>query len=258
VAIVVAISPARPARADECEGTHSLAAPLPDACLKVIDTDRPHQTDTPHVVPAGHTQIESAIASLALGGTVGAPPGERAAHVALFEDNYKFGLVSHVDLQIMMKHLEYVPAAARFASPGPLGVRAKFNVVEEDGWTPAITLVPWVFLPVAPSQALRGGPLVFWGWELPWHLELEMNAGALVGAKPKPPLAIVIATALTYTITGDLRAFVDVYATGYDIALGTGVLWAFTQDAQIDFGTYAGLSGAEPAATPFLGLSIRR
>jgi hypothetical protein len=241
-----------------CTGPHSLASPLPDSCLGVIDTDRPHQTDTPHVVPAGHVQLESALGAVRLGGAVGAPSGERAARVLFFENAYKFGLVSHIDLQLIMKHAEYVPLDRRLGPPGPFSVRAKLNVVEENGWTPAITLVPWIFAPVAPSQALRGGPLVFWGWELPLHLELEMNAGVLFGAKPKPPTAIVLASALTYTVAGEVRVFIDVYATGWDVALGTGALWAVTRDLQLDAGTYVGLNGDEPVATPYVGFSIRR
>ena len=241
-----------------CGGTHSLWSPLPDACLDVIDTDRPHQTDTPHVLPAGHTQLESALGELQLGGTLGAPPGARAPHVIIFDDNYKFGLVSRVDVQLLFEHADYVPARGHFEPPGPLSVRAKLNIVDERGWVPAVTLVPWIFLPVAPSEVLRGGPLVFWGWELPAHLELEVNAGVLFGAAPKPPAAVVLASALTYTVIGDFRVFVDVYATGPDIALGTGALWAFTRDMQVDLGTYVGLHGDEPVATPFLGFSVRR
>jgi hypothetical protein len=241
-----------------CRGTHSLASPLPDDCLDVIDTDRPHQTDTPHVVPAGHSQFESALGAVQLGGAVDARSGGKSAHVLLFENAYKFGLVSHVDLQLILQHADYVPAAAHFVAPGPLSVRAKFNVVEENGWTPAVTFVPWVFLPVDGSQTLRGGPLVFWGWELPWHFELEVNAGVLFSARPKPPAAVVLASALTYTVVGNFRVFADIYATGWDIALGTGALWAFTRDMQVDVGTYVGLSGEEPVATPFLGFSIRR
>jgi hypothetical protein len=260
-ALLVAPGDARAADdADDprCRGTHSLWAPLPDACLGVIDTDRPHQTDTPHVTPAGHAQIESALGALKLGGTLGAAPGHAAAHVVLFDDNYKFGLVSGVDLQLLFEHAEYVPAQGRFEPPGPLSLRAKFNVVEEKGWRPAITLVPWVYLPVAPTETLRGGPLLFWGWELPAHLELEVNAGVLFGATPKPPAALVLASALTYTVVGEFRVFVAVYATGPDVALGTGALWAFTRDMQVDLGTYVGLHGDEPVATPFLGFSIRR
>jgi len=242
-----------------CEESHGLRSPLPDACLEVIDTDRPHQTDTPHVVPEGHTQIESALAAVELGGRVGAAPGsDRSAHLLFFEDAYKFGVASHVDLQLLMKHAEYVPAEHRLAPPGPLSVRVKLNMVEESGWVPAVTLVPWIFLPVAPAEALRGGPLVFWGWELSRRLELEMNAGLLAGAKPSPPLAVVLASALTATLTGDFRVFVDVYATGYDVALGTGALWAFTRDMQVDLGSYVGLSGDKPVATPFVGFSVRR
>lgn len=235
-----------------CDGVHGLWDPVPDSCLGVIDTDRPHQTDTPHVVPAGHTQVESALGAVQLW------RGSDGAHVLLFDDAYKFGLVTHVDVQLLFSHADYVPASRHFLAPGPLGVRVKLNVVEEDGWIPAVTLVPWVFLPVSPSEPLRGGPLVFWGWELPAHLELEVNAGVLFGQSPKPAAAPVLASALTYTVVGDFRVFIDAYATGPDIALGTGALWAFTRDMQIDAGTYVGLAGDEPAATPFVGFSIRR
>jgi hypothetical protein len=264
LAISIVLTPLRGNAGEEelrdprCEGAHGLSSPLPDACLGVIDTDRPHQTDTPHVIPAGHTQFESAVAAVQVGGPLGAAPDRRSPHVVLLEDNYKFGLVSGVDLEFLFKHAEYSMDSWRLLPPGPLQVRAKFAIVEQSGGVPAVTLVPWVFLPVDRFQPFRGGLLVFWEWELPARLELEMNAGMLFGAKPKPTTAIVLASALTYTVAGNLRVFVDVYATGWDVAFGTGALWAFTRDAQIDLGTYVGVNGDEPVATPFLGFSLRR
>jgi hypothetical protein len=259
--IVFAVGPARADDGDDdprCQGVHSLASPLPDTCLGLIDTDRPHQTDTPHVLPAGHFQLESAPGQIQLGGTVGDRAGDRSAHVVLFDDNYKVGLVTHVDVQILFTHAAYDPATRSLLPPGPLALRAKFNVVQERGWMPAITLVPWVFLPVAPSEVLRAGPYAFWGWELGRHFELEMNAGLLFGASPKPPVAVVLASALTYKPVENFGVFVDIYATGPDAALGTGMLWAFARDMQIDFGTYVGVHGDEPIATPFVGFSLRR
>ena len=241
-----------------CEGTHSLWSPLPDGYLGLIDTDRPHQTDTPHVVPAGHFQFESAPAEAQLGGMVGTTGGNRDAHLVFFDDNYKVGVVSKVDLQLLFTHAAYDPGDRTLLPPGPLELRAKFNIVEEDGWVPAITLVPWVFLPVAPSEVFRAGPYVFWGWELGEHFELEMNAGLLFGASPKPPAAVVLASALTYKPVETFGVFVDIYTTGPDAALGTGVLWAFTRDMQVDLGAYVGVHGDEPLATPFVGLSMRR
>jgi Putative MetA-pathway of phenol degradation len=261
-AVAVATLAHAVAAADEenppCRGEHSLVSPLPDACLGLIDTDRPHQTDTPHVVPAGHVQVESALAQVQLGGTVGATGGNRDPHLVFFDDNYKVGLVSNVDLQLLFTHAAYDPEEGTLLSPGPLGLRAKFNIVHENGWVPAITLVPWVFLPVSRSEVLRAGPYVFWGWELGEHFELEVNAGVLFGASPKPPAAIVLASALTYKVVENVGVFVDIYTTGPDAALGTGMLWAFTRNMQIDLGTYVGVHGEEPVATPFVGLSVRR
>jgi hypothetical protein len=240
-----------------CKGTFGIFHPLPDACLGTIDTDRPHQTDTPHVTPAGHAQVESAIGEVQLGGTVNGA-GSRDPHVVLFDDNYKVGLVSGIDLQLLFTHAVFDPTAGKLEPPGPLDLRVKVNVVKEDGWMPALTLVPWIFLPVAPAQTLRGGPLVFLGWELSAHLELEVNAGVLFSAAPKPPASLVLASALTYTVVDHFGIFADIYLTTPDLQLGTGALWAFTRDMQIDLGTYVGLVGDEYRATPFLGFSLRR
>jgi len=249
---------AEPASVDPaCFSSHDLWSPLPDRCLGVIDTDRPHQTDTPHTVPAGHTQIESALVAVELGGGVESRRGQ-AAKLRLFDDAYKFGLASGVDLQLLFDHAAYDLGSRRLLPPGPLSLRAKFSLRAEAGAIPAVTFVPWVFLPIAPTQALRGGPLAFFGWELPFGFELEANAGVLFAARPKPPAAVVLASALTYTVAGEFRIFIDAYATGWDIAFGTGALWAFARDMQLDLGTYLGLSGDEPVATPFLGFSVRR
>lgn len=226
--------------------------------MDVIDTDWPHQTDTPHVVPAGHVQVESAVASAQLGGPVDGSSSDRSAHLVFFEDQYSFGPAPRIDVQLFFKHAEYAVGPRRAVPPGPFSLRAKFNVVEGDGALPTLTVVPWVFLPVAPSQPLRGGPLVFWAWELPARFEIEMNAGVMFGASPAPTAAPVLASALTWTVAGEFRVFGDIYATGPDVQLGTGALWAFTRDMQIDLGTYVGVHGREPVATPFLGFSIRR
>ncbi len=239
-----------------CEGLHGLWAPLPDKCVETIDTDRPHQTDTPHVVAAGHTQIESAVVSAQLGGTIDGT--DKATHAIFFEDNYKFGIVNRIDFQILFKHADYSLDAARFLAPGPLVLRVKLNLVEEHGAMPAITLVPTMFLPMASSQPLRAGPLMFWGWELPGGFELEMNAGLLFQPAPRPPIIAVLASALTHHVAGPVSGFVDIYATGWDIQLGTGFLVPITRNIQLDAGAYLGLSGATYVATPFLGFSIRR
>ncbi len=203
-------------------------------------------------------QIESAVAAVQIGGDIDAPSGDRSAHVVLFDDSYEFGLVTDFELQLFYVHAAFDPAQGKLLPPGPAGVRAKWSIVKAQGWIPDVSLVPWVFVPVAPTESLRAGPYVFWAWELSEHFELEMNAGVLFGASPKPPAAVVLASALTYTIANHFSVFVDIYTTGPDAALGTGALWAFTRDMQVDLGTYVGIHGDEPVATPFLGFSVRR
>jgi hypothetical protein len=233
-----------------CDGVHGLWSPLPDSCLEIIDTDRPHQTDTPHVVPAGHTQVESAIAAVQLGGTVDG--SDKRTHLVLLEDNYKFGIVTRVDLQLLFKHADYVFDAGRFVAPGPLEARVKINLIE------GVTLVPTVFVPMTSTQPFRAGALVFLGWELPLGLELEVNTGLLLQSATKPTALVVFAAALTSVFIGPIKTFVDVYATGLDVQLGSGFLAPLGRNMQIDLGTYIGLNGAVFAATPFIGFSVRR
>ena len=239
-----------------CDGVHGLWSPLPDSCLEVIDTDRPHQTDTPNVVPAGHTQVESAVAALQLGGTLDG--SDTRTHLVLLEDNYKFGIVTHVDFQLLFKHADWVFDAGRFVAPGPLEARVKINVLGERGAQPAVTIVPTVFVPMTSAQLLRAGALVFLGWALPGGFDLELNTGVLVQPAVKPNVLAVFAAAVTHKFVGPVSTFIDVYATGIDVQLGTGFLAPIGRDAQIDLGTYVGLNGAVFAATPFIGFSVRR
>ena len=239
-----------------CDGVHGLWSPLPDSCLEIIDTDRPHQTDTPHVVPAGHTQVESAIAAVQLGGTIDG--ADKRTHLVLLEDNYKFGVVTRVDFQLLFKHADYVFDAGKFVAPGPLEARVKINLLAGAGAKPAVTLVPSVFVPMTRTQLFRAGALVFLGWELPLGFELELNTGLLVQPAVNPKALVVFATAVTHKLAGPVSAFVDVYATGLDVQLGTGFLAPIGRDMQIDLGTYVGVNGAVFAATPFIGFSVRR
>jgi hypothetical protein len=85
-----------------------------------------------------------------------------------------------------------------------------------------------------------------------------MNAGFLVESTPKRAAVVVLASALTKRVVGRLKAFIDVYATGWDIQFGTGLLYPIGLDVQIDAGTYIGLNGDVAAATPFIGFSYRR
>lgn len=68
----------------------------------------------------------------------------------------------------------------------------------------------------------------------------------------------MLASALTVKPARNLGVFVDIYTTGSDAALGAGVLWGVTRDLQLDLGTYIGVNGDEPVATPFVELSVRR
>ncbi len=266
VSSTIAPSLARAHDSDErtaarCGGIHSLFDPLPDECLGPIDTDRPHQTDTPHVVPAGHAQFEFGLAMIELGGPVSRAPGtpgpSTKPRLVFFENMYKFGVLSNVDLQLIVAHAAYDTAKRAFDPAGPITLRAKLNVLEEDGIIPALTFVPAFSIPMSPGDVASGGTSLFVGWELPLSFDLEVNVGALVTAG-RTGVSPLLATALTHPVVGPLRAFVEGVVIGQDGSLGTGLLLNLGRDWQIDGGSYIGLAGDRAVATPYLGLSFRR
>ncbi|MFO0677259.1 MAG: hypothetical protein U0169_12055 [Polyangiaceae bacterium] len=245
--------PSRP----ECEGIHSLANPLPDSCLGPIDTDRPHQTDTPHVVPAGHTQYEIALGMVDLGGVVSGPSAGSAPRFVFFENMYKFGLVSNVDFQVIVTHAAYDTKVRRLEPQGPVTLRTKINVLREDGFVPALTFVPHLAIPMSPADGVLGGTSIFLCWDLPLGFEVEANVGAFVEAG-KPGVSPLLASAITRQVVGPLSAYFEGVVFGQERALGSGLLLRVGRDVQLDAGSYVGLAGDRARATPFLGLSFRR
>lgn len=259
---------AEPDVSDEkvCAKRYTVFAPLPDRCLEPIDTDRPHKTDTPGTVPAGHAQVELGIAEYEIERIRGASDNT----VTIGNNIYKLGLAEHLgpihhwDVQVLHALGSYGVRARRFQASPDLMVRTKLNLI--DGPL-HVTAVPAVILPAMKGGQTEGGGFVFFGAELPLDLDWELNLGAMSERDPdtaRRHAAMVATTAFTRKIAGPLSGFGELYsdttttdARRWNMTADTGFLVRLGRDWQLDGGAYVGVQGAVPGVTPFLGLSSR-
>lgn len=250
---------AEPEASRSCKGSWSVFDPVPDHCLPQIDTDRPHLTDSPVPVPAGHFQLESGILLLETGRPGGAP--DRAL---LLDQMYKIGLVDGVDFQILTVHASHEQRTLS-ANPRPLTFRSKIVLSGDQDSGAMATLTPILSVPLRSDQAWQAGALLFLAWDLRPGLALEVNGGAWINsaAGSASHTDLMLSSALTTALGGAFSAFGEFFAvrtpsiSSTELLFGTGLLWAVKRDLQLDLGTYLGALGEVPSVSPFLGVSIR-
>jgi hypothetical protein len=242
-----------PVATPSCEATYSLFHPMPDACLGPIDTDRPHQTDTPVVVDPGHFQFESSIVDY-----------ERATYktagtLSLADNAYKVGLYDGVELQLF--HTALTHEAGKTSVGKDLTFRAKLQLWGNNRTEQGLTLVPVLAVPLTGGAVAWGGHL-FYGRELPWELDLELNAGAIRQADVDRRRTVpILSSALTHSFNEHFAVFGEVHLerwAAWDTYLDGGVIVHVTRSIQLDAAVYNGVTGNAQALTAFLGFSFRR
>lgn len=250
-----------------CERSFSVFAPVPQRCLKAIDTDRPSKADNPRTVAAGHAQVEMGIVEYAVDKWVGPSSNQ----VNLGNNIYKLGLADHLgpiahwDLQLLHTVGSYGLRRRRFGASGQMTVRSKVNLLEGPV---QLTLAPLIVVPVMKGSTTEGGGFLFLNTELPLGISLDFNVGAQsetdAEAKNRHVTPMVIA-AFTRQVIGPISVFGELYCdtttrdpSSWNATVDFGAIALLGRDWQIDAGAYFGAVGAVPGVTPFLGVSYRR
>jgi hypothetical protein len=243
----------------DCAARWSILRPTPDACLHPIETDRPHLTETPHPVPAGRVQLESGLALF------DRFRGEEA-RVFFFENIYKLGIVTGVDVEVLHTHFVVADGAFAFVRDDPLILRSKIRILEGEGARPTLTAVPMLGVPLRAGVPVEPGLLAFLGWDLPLGMEVEVNLGATIRAQgPVRGASMVAGVAWTFPVWGPLGGYAELYTVGphtpeepWNVLTGGGLTWRVHRDVQLDTGVWVGVVGDVSPVIPFVGLSFRR
>ncbi len=253
-----------------CARPGTLTHPQPRPCLPEIDTDRPHRTDTPATVPAGHVQSELGLAMYEAG-AAGAPTTIHFLDVLL-----KLGLTERIDLQV-----GYAPLAMRqrgdragwlgganIVTGRSLYLRSKIRLFGASGSALGVTIAPVLSVPLGTGTALEGGGMLLLGAEIASWLSWEANGSVFWEQQERSDghaLHFVPCTALTARLFGPIKAFGEVYyerpmtgsAATWSGTVDGGILWLVTNDVQLDLGLYVGTTSDVRPYTAFLGLSFR-
>ena len=233
-----------------------------------ISTDRPDVSDNTKTVPRGTLQVESGLAYAT--SRVGGSESERRLGVEL---TLRAGLTERFEVQLGGEPFVRFRGEADDTGHGDLTLAAKYRFLDEreGAWWPSLGLRPFVKVPIAEaplgSERPDFGLLLLASFDLPWHLNLDVNAGlAAVGQRgPNGYLLQALTTAsLSHEVTEALSAFVEVtYASraAWDardvVGLNTGLIYLLTQDVALDVAVGTSLAGPGPDYAVKAGVSVR-
>jgi hypothetical protein len=276
-----AVLAAAPACADDApardKSGFTVFNPTPDADLRPLCPDRPSKATGACTVDAGHWQVETDLYDI----TSQTTDGVTTRTEVFAAPTLKLGLTNSLDVEASIAPWEQVTthdpatgARSRAGGVGDLFLRAKLNLVGDDGGNVAFALDPYVKVPTAPSSIGNGeveegliAPLTL---TLPANLQLSLDPEVDILADAADPgrhinssAVVSLGYPLTKTITGaaevwgdwnfDPSGQVDQYS--FDLALA----WipAKAPNLQLDGGVNLGLNRATPGVQAYVGVSRR-
>ena len=261
------------------KGVYSLSNPTPDKDLRDFNPDRPVKITSPFTIDAGRLDIESDLISYLRSDV----QGVTKRSFELTDPTLKLGVLSNVDVEMTLNGDEFVrevPDTSRRGRSlngfGDVYLRAKVNVIGNDGGDVALSFVPYVKLPAndAASRALGDGVVEGGGFataqvKLPkeFTLGLQSEVDALEGGNDTLRHAnFVNIVALTHAVPGikNLSAsaefFSSVSTDRYTSTFYTadfGLAYLIKPSTQLDIGTNVGLNRDAPNLQVYAGISQR-
>lgn len=237
-----------------------------------MSTDRPDQTEGAYTVPKGWFQVEMGLATW----TRRLDTDHADVAHAWGEFNFKYGLTNNTDLQLVwvaynrgLQDGGPEEENAIQAGAGDLVTRFKWNVLGNDGGPIAVSLLPYVKIPVA-SQRIGNN---MWEGGLFVNAEMDVGGGFALGSSLFGSLAVDEddghyfrpggTLVLGRDVTERLAWYWEVFtAWQYDserywlTSLDTGFTYALTQNLLLDLSVFWYFRGEE-AIQGLVGLSWR-
>ena len=273
-AVEVSPEPARPPD----KSSYSLFHSVPRELMREMNTDRPDKTESPYTVDAGHVQVEADVVNYTYDRHNSAHDRTRVEALALAPFNFKVGLCSSADLQIVVPtynairtQIPHAGMVHRNSGFGDLITRLKYNFWGNDGGDTALGVMPFVKWPTSSggvgNDSVEGGvilPLAVSlpaGWGMGVMTEVDYNRDE---DDHGHHAEFVNTITFSHTLVGELSGYVEFFSNVSTEAdarwVGTvdlGLTYALTPDIQLDAGVNLGVTRAADDVNPFLGISMR-
>jgi hypothetical protein len=256
---------------------YTLFNPTPDDKLRSLCTDRPTKSTAPCTVDAGHWQVESDVFNY----TQQTFAGVTTTTELFTNPTLKLGLTNTVDFEVNIVPYQRVSVhdsasgvTTTASGAGDLFLRAKVNLLGDDGGNVAFALVPFVKVPTAGrvlgNGAVEEGILTPIQLSLPanWSLVIDPEFDALANsagsghhfntsglASFSYPATKTVT--LSFEIWGDVNF--DPAGTVRQASFDLGAAWipAKSPNFQLDGGVNLGLNRATPGVQAYVGVSRR-
>jgi len=255
----------------------TLFNPTPDADLRSLCTDRPTKSSAPCTVDAGRWQLEADLYNVSTQTTGGV-----TTTVQLFTNpTVKLGVTNTLDVEVNIVPYEDVKAhdsvagtTQRAHGAGDLFLKAKWNLVGDDGGAFAAAIFPYIKVPTAGrtigNGVVEAGVLAPMQFNLPanWQLAVVPEVDALAdavgsGRHVNASLDLALAYPVTKTVTLDGEVWGDVNfdpaGTVTQASFDLGAAWIPPKcpTFQLDGGVNLGLNRATPGLQAYVGVSRR-
>jgi len=212
-----------------------LLLPLAALAQKPIETDRPDQTETAAIVPAGMLQVES--------GFLHKKTASHDSEFELPETLFKFGINQNLELRLINTVLYSAAADSTAFGLQPVTVGLKVNLWKEKKALPETSLIVHMQLPKVATKNFQAQNLapeirLLFQNKLNSNVELGYNVGvSWDGDTPEPEYAYTFAP--DFKLKSSLSAYIETF--GYlpshkhaDHWVDGGFKYLITKDVQVD------------------------
>lgn len=212
-----------------------------------IAPDRPSVGTGSGIVAPGLFQIESGLEYARQSGT-----GRFHAESLL-----RAGIASGLEARLLVEPVTVLTDGSTEAGFGDitLGLKYRYLAPGEDGWPPALAVMPFVKAPTARdpigTERVDFGAVAIASFSLPWDLGCDVNAGVVAVGQRHGFLAQAVASlSLNRSITDRLSIYGELFFQSKDERGGrsafggdAGVLFLLTKRVALDAAVEVGLLG---------------
>ncbi|WP_296706847.1 transporter [Rhodoblastus sp.] len=273
----------QPGRADDAapavdKSSYNLLNPTPPDAMRAFAPERPTKILNPFTVDAGHFQVEGDLLNYVRTND----EGLKTQSFQTADPTIKLGITSWMDFELVLNAYQTLTTRNNrtgeiFASARGFGdtiLKAKINLVGNDGGTFAAAIVPCVKLPSAApglgNGVVEGGVALPVQISLPgdFALGLQTEVDALKDANDTRRYANFVNIAnLSHTvpfISKDLTASIEFFSSvgtdSYTPAVYTfdvGLAYLVLPNVQLDAGANFGLTKSSPDLNLYTGVTAR-
>jgi hypothetical protein len=270
--------------ADEVQPTpdksgYTLFAPVPDADLRPLETDRPTKANSPYTVDAGHFQYEADLVNWTYDHY---NYSRTTTNTVLVSDpTLKLGLTNRTDLEVVLAPINIIRSTDRTTGNrfqangfGDTYTRVKFNLLGDDGGDYALAVAPYVKAPTAAvhvgNDHWEGGGYAPFSFALPGDFtglvmtELDFLENADLSGVHQNYQNLINVSHVIGPASANVTGYVELYSDvntdrnvqpfyTFDLAAA----WLVGNSLQLDIGTNIGLNKAAPDLQAYIGISQR-